>query len=212
MDNAYYILEGGDQKGPYTFDELTNLELDIHTRVLSPLADTWQDACDLPELFPYFEAQGVHFPTEDNLASFWWRLLAFIIDFVLLSFVVDFVIATLVSKGIISNILNFTSVQSFRKLPANDFLIMEATVYGIFIIYNTICDASTMQGSLGKKICKIVVVDQDGMGLSFPTALFRSFGKAVSMFLYGLPALSILWSEYRQALHDYLAGSYVVKL
>jgi uncharacterized RDD family membrane protein YckC len=212
MDNAYYVLEDGDQRGPYTFDELTQLELDIHTRVLSPLADSWQDACDLPELFPYFEALGVHFPTEDNLASFWWRLLAFIIDFILLSFVVDAAISMLIYRGIIPNITDFTSVQSFSKLSASDFLILEATVYGIFISYNTICEASALNGSVGKKICKIVVVDQDGVGLTFPNALFRSFGKAVSMFLYGIPALSILWSEHRQALHDYLARTYVVKL
>ena len=54
MNSDYYILEDGEQKGPFTFDELIEMEPDLHTRVLSPNADGWQDACDLPELYDYF--------------------------------------------------------------------------------------------------------------------------------------------------------------
>ncbi|MDB5007937.1 MAG: hypothetical protein JWQ84_2332 [Mucilaginibacter sp.] len=212
MDNAYYILEDGEQKGPFTFDELTEMELDIHTRVLSPSEDTWHDACDLPEFYPYFEAQGVHFPTEDNLASFWWRLLAFVIDFILLSFVINYTIIMLISRGVLSNILQNATMQSYSKMPVRDILILEFTVYSILFIYNFICEISPMKGSIGKKICRLVVVDVDGMPLTYTGALLRSFGKVISIFFYGAGFLSIFWSDHRQALHDYLAKTYVVKL
>lgn len=59
MNNGYYIAEEGGQRGPFTLDELMELEIDIHSRILSPEAEVWQDACDLPELYPYFEAIGL---------------------------------------------------------------------------------------------------------------------------------------------------------
>jgi uncharacterized RDD family membrane protein YckC len=209
MDNAYYILEDGEQKGPFTFDELIDMGPDIHTRVLSPLADTWQDACDLPEFFQYFEAHGIHFPTEDNLASFWIRLLAFIIDLVLLSFVMDIILVILISKGIMPNIQSF---DSYSKMPYSKILILQLVFYSTLIIYNSICEASAMQGSIGKKVCKLAVVDADGAGLTYLNAFVRSLGKIVSLFFYGAGFLSIFWSEHRQAMHDYLAKTYVVKL
>ncbi len=209
MTDAYYILEDNEQKGPFTFAELTEIELDIHTRVLSPLADTWEDACDLPELYSYFLAQGIYFPTEDNLASFWRRLLAFIIDIVIISIVMDVIVAILISKGIISNITTF---QAYSKMPYSELLLLQVILYSLLILYNSIGEASAMKGSVGKKICKLVVVDADGVGLTYMNALIRSIGKVVSLFFYGIGFLSIFWSDHRQALHDFLARTYVVKL
>lgn len=209
MTNDYYILEDGEQKGPFTFDDLTDMGLDIHTRVLSPLADTWQDACDLPEFYRYFESRGMHFPTEDNLASFWWRLLAYIIDFVILYFVSGIIFTILASKGIT---FKLQSYNDFLKLSASDMLILQSISSVPLIIYNSICEASAMQGSVGKRLCRIVVVDIDGVRLTYSNALLRSIGKAISIAFLFLGFLSIFFSEYRQAMHDYLAKTYVVKL
>jgi len=69
-----------------------------------------------------------------------------------------------------------------------------------------------MKGSIGKKICRLVVVDIDGMGLTFVNALLRSFGKAISVFLLYIGFVTIFFTEHKQALHDQLARTYVVKL
>jgi uncharacterized RDD family membrane protein YckC len=201
MTDAYYILEDGEQKGPFTFDELIEMDLDIHTRVLSPLDDTWQDACDLPEFFPYFEAQGIHFPTEDNLATFWWRMLAYIIDSVLMILVFEFIISICASNG-----------KTFNLQSTTDMIILEAIYYAMSIIYNTLCEASAWEGSLGKKFCKLVVVDADGMGLTYVNALSRNLSKILSNFFFGIGFLSVLWNDHRQAWHDQIAKTYVVKL
>jgi len=208
MGNDYYILEDGEQTGPYTFEELTDLGPDIHTRVLSPNAEGWQDACDLPELYPYFEAQGIYLPTGDNLASFGWRLLAFIIDYFILSFLVGIILIQLPLVGL--NI-KIQSINDMLKLSENENRILELIVCLTLIIYNSICEASAMRGSVGKRIFKLVVVDIDGQGISYLNALLRSIGKVASLFFYGLGFISILFTEHRQAFHDFLAKTYVVK-
>jgi len=55
-------------------------------------------------------------------------------------------------------------------------------------------------------------VDIDGAGLTYLNALLRSLGKAISIFLFYIGFLSIFFTEHRQALHDQLARTYVVKL
>ncbi|WP_259068570.1 RDD family protein [Mucilaginibacter sp. X4EP1] len=209
MDNGYYIEENGEEKGPLTFEELIGTNIDLHTQVLSPKSDDWQDACDLPELYPYFEARGIVFPTEDNLASFWWRLLAYIIDYFILSFLSGLAFSFLATYGIK---FSLQSYNDLFKLSLSQVLAIEFIVSAILVIYNSVCEASPMKGSLGKKLCGLIVVDIDGAGLSYLNALGRSAAKVISISIFYLGFLSIFFSERRQALHDYLAKTYVVKL
>ncbi len=201
MDSRYYVLSEGEQTGPYDLDELTEMDLDVQTRVFSPVTGNWQNACDVPELYDYFTSRGINFPTEDNLASFWWRLLAYLIDCTLLSFVLAIVIEIFASNGITFN------MQSY-----NDLMKLQLCFYVVLIIYNSICEASAMKGTVGKKLCHLVVVDSDGATLGYFTSLFRSLGKALSLYFFCLGFISIFFSEHRQALHDYMARCYVIKL
>ena len=209
MSHDYYILEDGEQTGPFTFDELTDIGLEIHTRVLSTLTNEWQDACDLPEFYPYFESHGIYFPTGDNLASFWWRLLAFLIDYVIVSILLTILLMLAIQFGLTIKIPTVPDILKFSFIERLRFTLV---IYLALIIYNSIGEASSMEGSIGKRLCRLVVVNIDGERLSYSKALLRSVGKAVSLFIDGLGFLSIFWSEHRQALHDYIAKTYVVKL
>src|ERR1700759_326110 len=104
MADQYYILEDGEQSGPFSLDELIDAAPDIHTRVLSTRENSWQDACDLPDLYDYFRGMGVHFPTESNLASPLVRLGAFIIDFILAAIIWEFIVIFLSSRGVLPGI------------------------------------------------------------------------------------------------------------
>ena len=208
MESGYYILENGEQKGPFTFNELKELDIENHTSILSPNDATWQDACDLPELYAYFEARGIYLPTGDNLASFGWRLLAFLIDYVILSLLMTILLAIANSFGFNLRVLSYTDLL---KLSAKDQLTLEIAVYASLIIYNWACDVSPMKGSIGKRVFKMVVVDVEGMSPNFLVSLLRSVGKVISLMFYGLGFLSIFFTEHRQALHDLLAKTYVVK-
>jgi len=208
MGSDYYILQDGEQKGPFTFDELIDLGLEIHTSILSPTANGWQDACDLPEFYPYFESRGIYLPTGDNIASFWWRLLAYAIDYFILSFVMQYILTILASRGIKFNLQSYNALIT---MPVSQLLELQLISSLTLIVYNSACEASAMKGSIGKRICKLVVVDIDGQGLTYINALLRSVGKAFSVFVLYLGFFSIFFSEHRQALHDYLAKTYVVK-
>ena len=209
MAHEYYILEDGVQQGPYTFHELTAMDLDIHTRVLSPQAEKWEDACDLPELYPYFESRGIYLPTGDNLASFGWRFLAWVIDYFLISFLASFIVNALIANGVVHAM---SSYATLLKASPRELFIVQLSFIVPLIIYNTVCEASPMKGSIGKKLCRLVVVDIDGMGLTFVNALLLSFGKSISVFLLYIGFITIFFTEHKQALHDQLAKTYVVKL
>jgi uncharacterized RDD family membrane protein YckC len=211
MDDQYYILEDGGQTGPFTLEELIDAAPDIHTRVMSPRENAWRDACDLPELYDYFRGLGIYFPTEDNLASPWVRLGAFIIDFILAALIWEFIIVILSSRGLLPAMQTFTRMDALSKLPHRQFMLMELVIYLTLIIYNTIGEASAMQTSVGKRIFGLIVVNADGEGISFPIALARSLGKLVSISFWGIGFVSIFWTEHRQTLHDFLAKTYVIK-
>ena len=211
MDNEYLILEDGEQTGPFTLEEVIEKEPDLHTRILSPNETACKDACDLPELYEYFLALGVDFPTEDNLASFWIRLLAFIIDLFLLSILFDILLVIFIPSSELANLQKYVGIDAFAKMPDSQKNIMELVVYTILIVYNMIGEASPMRGSLGKRICRLAVVDADGQGLTVLNALVRSFGRVVSLFFSGIGFVSIFFTEHKQALHDLVAKTYVIR-
>lgn len=213
MDTEYFIMNNGAQAGPFTLQELLERQPELHTGIRRAAESEWTDACDMPELFDYFLAKGYDFPTEDNLASFGWRLLGYVVDYLLLSFLVDLVFMVLANFGITFNInaITLKTLSDPSKVPVGEMLAIEFIWLATLIIYNAICEASPMKGSIGKRIFRMVVVDADGARLSFPRAMMRSIGKAISVFFLYLGFLSILFTEHKQALHDYLAKTYVVK-
>lgn len=211
MDDQYYLQEDGEQTGPYTFDELIERAPDIHTRVLSTNENSWKDACDLPELYEYFREQGVIFPTEDNLASFGLRLAAFIIDLILINIIADIIVVAMASRGVFFNMQSFTSMQALSKIPANQMIGLEIAFNVVFLLYNTICEASGAKATFGKRAFGMIVVNADGEGMTVPASIVRSFGKVVSFFFWGLGFLPVLWTEHRQGLPDFLAKTYVIR-
>ena len=209
MNGDYFILDAdGEQTGPYTFKELVDAGLEIHSRILSPTTNTWEDACDLPEFYAYFESVGIYLPTGDNLASFGWRLAAFIIDYFVAVILMNIILPVLASGGITFKMQNTEDVM---HMAPSEILLLQLIISSTMIIYNALCEASSMKGSLGKKICKLVVVDVDGVGQNLLNSLLRSVGKAISIFLFFTGFISILFTEHKQAVHDMLAKTYVVK-
>lgn len=199
MSYAYYIIKDGEEKGPYTFNELIRLHLEINTRVRSPMAANWEDACDVPELSSYFESLGIYFPAKSNLASFWWRLLAYFIDFILIEVSTYFVLNQLAVSGLIDSHVLI------------DMVLALVAFHLVIILYNTICELTPMKGSIGKRICRLVVVDIDGSGVGFLRAFKRNVYKILSRMLFYLGFLRVLWDEHRQAWHDEFVKAYVVR-
>lgn len=205
MTDGYYISQGDQEKGPFTLEEVLEQGIDLDTMVLSPQAEDWQRAADLPEFFNYFESTGIYFPTEDNLAGFWWRLLAWVID----SFIISNILSLFTSdisaplyKKIADNAMTPDDLPLFFQLSLLNFL--------AFTFYSAALEASPIQGSLGKRFCGLVVVDEDGRKLKYGKALIRNFSKILSQLALLIGYLSVLWDDRKQAWHDKIAKTYVL--
>jgi uncharacterized RDD family membrane protein YckC len=66
--------------------------------------------------------------------------------------------------------------------------------------------------TVGGIICQLRVVRVDGTPLRFVDALVRGLSAIFSLAVFGLGALWILKDPERQAWHDRIAGTYVVKV
>jgi uncharacterized RDD family membrane protein YckC len=66
--------------------------------------------------------------------------------------------------------------------------------------------------TVGGIICRLRVVRTTGEPLQFGESLIRGLTGILSLAAFGLGALWILFDEERQAWHDRVAGTYVVKV
>jgi len=95
-------------------------------------------------------------------------------------------------------------------MPVPDsMLVLSISVLIAFLLYNTIFETTPLKGSIGKMILKLIVVDVNGRGLSFPRALGRNLGVMLSMTIWA-PFLTVLFNDHRQAWYDSLAKTYVI--
>ncbi|MGY3213411.1 RDD family protein [Mucilaginibacter sp. HD30] len=206
MEKEYYLQDGDERTGPFTYRELVQKGMDVHTQLSTPLNDKWQLASEMPEFIEYFKSRGIHFPTGDNLANFGIKAGAFVIDFLLISIPLDILF---VKMGWITIPKN---AAMFEMPPQAEMLQLQLYFSVVFLIYNTVLELSDFKGSVGKKICSLVVVNINGEKLSFIQALGRNLGALLSLIvLSGLPFLTMLFNEHRQNWYDSLAKTYIVK-
>ena len=110
----------------------------------------------------------------------------------------------LIIDGIIINVITF--VIFF----VNIFLYLAIAIFIPFLYYG-ICEGSSMSASLGKRMCGLLVVDQQGQKLSSSKAFNRSICRVLSGMILGIGYIIALFDENGRALHDKLAGTFVIK-
>lgn len=204
MISDYYLMEDGQKIGPFSHMDLMERGILPDTRLLSPISRDWKSAIYLPEFHDYFQLQGIHLPVKSNLANFWWRLLAYLIDYILLALL-------LVLIGVfIGLVLRFTGGTINWKSSENKLTLRLVSIL-IFMIYNASFEATTMQGSIGKTICKLKVVNAKGERIRFTNALGRNTAKLLSSLVVGMGFLNIFFDSKRQGWHDQLAKTYVIR-
>ena len=207
MNNQYYILdEEENQLGPFTFNEVIERDIDMHTQVLGN-TNEWQYASELPEFNSYFQRKGIYFPTADNIAGIGWRILAFFIDYILI--VVITLIIALKFEWIK---MPATGATTMPMPPMPYLLYLELTVCFTYIFYHTVLEQTGWKGSIGKKICGLRVVDTNGEKLSLLKSAGRNLGAILSLNLYFIPFLTVLINEHKQAWYDRLTDAYIIKV
>jgi uncharacterized RDD family membrane protein YckC len=70
---------------------------------------------------------------------------------------------------------------------------------------------SSWQGTLGKKLVGIKVINESGVTLTTQQAASRFFLSLVSIILLGIGYLMPLWTQKKQALHDMIMKTVVIR-
>jgi uncharacterized RDD family membrane protein YckC len=202
MSKEYYLVEDGEKTGPYTYNQLINMDITIHTEIITPTSDEPQLASELPEFIDYFETKGVYFPTGDNLAPFGSRTFAFILDYLLVSMIVA--VITVKAGWVV------LPKEPSLTLPYPQSLILVICFSFAFLLYNVLFELSKLKATPGKLLCKIMVVDIDGQNLKFGNSLVKNLGVLVSLMIYALPFLTALISEHRQTWYERITKAYQI--
>jgi uncharacterized RDD family membrane protein YckC len=136
-------------------------------------------------------------------AGFWLRVAAIFIDGLILS-----------PLAIISLIFNFMLKSEDNTM--NLVVALAALVYSIFALvvrwlYFALQESSGAQATLGKRLLGIQVTDRQGQRIGFGRATGRFFGKIVSAITFCIGFMMAGWTQRKQALHDMLADTLVVR-
>jgi len=78
-------------------------------------------------------------------------------------------------------------------------------------LYYAGLESSAWQGTVGKRMLRLVVTDQYGRRIHFGRATGRFFAKIVSALALFVGYLMVIFTERRQGLHDLMAGTLVVR-
>ncbi|MAJ50661.1 MAG: hypothetical protein CMB82_03470 [Flammeovirgaceae bacterium] len=155
-----------------------------------------------------------------NYASFGLRLLAYILD----AFILQFLQIIVITPFLLSLGFDFVDVPIdwahelyddvfFKDLELWIDQAKPLIIAGFITqtLYFSLLESSHLQASLGKLALGIKVVDQRGERLDFLYCLVRNMSKFLSSLIFMLGYLMAAVTKNKQALHDLVAGSYVVR-
>ena len=146
-------------------------------------------------------------------AGFGIRFLAYWVDFIIL-FPLGFIIQQMIGNNPFAifqsqTLSELQKVQTSASSPLG-VLISLGCALAFFLIFWVNYDGATP----GKKLLGIKIVKVDGKKLTYPVAFIRYIGymiSAATIFFFGLGYLWIIWDKKKQALHDKIAGTIVVR-
>ena len=227
----YYTRGGGSQIGPVETDALRQLiavgNVTADDLVWSEGMADWRRAADVHAFFapaaaavasprtmpynqPYAQPYGAAAPSMLNYqspfampayAGFWLRLCAAFVDGIII-FVINFAIGFVFGLAIVSS--------GSRIDPGTKFLLQ---MLGLLIgwLYSALQESSTAQATVGKRAVGIYVTDARGQRISFGRATGRHFAKIISAIILLIGYIMAAFTERKQALHDMMADTLVMK-
>ncbi|WP_017733957.1 RDD family protein [Nafulsella turpanensis] len=150
-----------------------------------------------------------------HYGGFWIRFVAILIDGFILG------IAQLILIAPVMAALGFASFSA-ESLNPEDGAAAFAAIFGamgiiqvvslvIGWLYFALMQSSKYQATLGKMVLGLKVVDQEGARLSFGKATLRYIGKFISSAVLMIGYLIAAFNPRKQALHDMIASTYVIK-
>ena len=156
-------------------------------------------------------------PNDLIVASVWRRAIAFAIDIFIVVVLFSLLIAFLnwalqipveyslfEGRGISVKMTDYVK-ENFYKLV----VIYSLAKLLIVTLYFAGSESSRWQATVGKKLLRIRVGDFEGKRISFGKAFLRLFGKWISGQILLIGYLLAFFTKRKQALHDFLAGTFV---
>lgn len=194
----YTIVVAGKPKGPYTMAELKELALTPDTFVRKPGMDDYKEAHEIEEIR---ELMGFAVPKNapQYFAAFDQRLMAWAIDY--------FLITTVYA------ILLFIALLWVEEAALRIIMILIATslILCTKFFYSVYADATEQQGTIGKKLLAIKIADVNGEKISLQKSLVRNLSKALSVMIFFMGYVYMLFNKRSQCLHDVIADTLVMK-
>lgn len=142
-------------------------------------------------------------------AGFWKRFLAILIDICGLWLARLLIRVFKITLGLFGMEQDLTYWASGEDGAVFSVLLITASVILLPWLYYAILESSKLQGTIGKKVMGIIVVDQHNRPVSFWRASGRYWGKLLSsVFFVGFIITGL--TQRKQALHDLIAQTYVV--
>lgn len=81
----------------------------------------------------------------------------------------------------------------------------------VWWLYYSLFESSSWQATPGKRLLGLKVTDVNGVHINFKRASARFFGRLLSSAILGLGFLFVVWTKHKQALHDLLANTLVLR-
>jgi len=154
-----------------------------------------------PGMLGYQTPRGV---TDFQYAGFWLRFAAWLIDWII-GLVLGFAIGMVV--GFVGVIIGGNSKQTATLINA----FAQIASLAVGWLYYALQESSSAQATVGKRAVGIRVVDMEGQRISFGRATGRYFGKIISGIILGVGFMMAGFTEKKQALHDTMASTLVIK-
>lgn len=147
-------------------------------------------------------------PSAVHYAGFWLRLVAAIIDGILIELIVVPVSFLL---GMMIGITGSAAGMAAGGIRLTGGFAGFILGTGASWLYSAYLESSSRQATVGKMALSLRVTDLEGRRLSFGRATARHFAKYVSALTLLIGYIMAGFTEKKQALHDILAGTLVVR-
>ena len=145
-------------------------------------------------------------------AGFWLRFVAYIID----EFIIGIVALIVILPFLLMAGVSIVSLDEYDPSPVAVFSFLGAYFAAIMTaliikwLYYALME-SNKGATLGKMVLRLKVTDMAGDRITFGRATGRYFGKILSALPLSIGYMMAGWTQQKQALHDILAGTLVVK-
>lgn len=138
-----------------------------------------------------------------KLARFWKRCVAYLIDIIPIICLIAIIFYAIYGDDLIQRIdqANFALSR----------VAVRYTVFMLWMIYSLIMDSTEIQGTYGKQVMGLKVVNVRGEKIDFRQSAFRNLSKTLSYIPLGLGFFWIAIHPANQAWHDSIAQTYVIE-